>query len=262
VFFNWLVTVFPIEMRDGWCSVRADLLQWLAIAIAFGLAALYGDGTSHPESAAVLYISAMAAAVLVTLMAADRFRAVSRGVSREWSETLGSMVGRFVPLALAWLLAAGVSAGVAVIAQTAVIILLRNTDAVLPASWAMQKVVYWTLMTRFCFVPFLTALNRRRELDPARTPGLTWPAPLPRLMWPLAASSAMSDGLRWRLAPYLVLALEAPAAVLLAPAALRLPLLVLLQLVSFTALAVLFGYYERRLPVVLETRSKTDGALH
>jgi hypothetical protein len=66
----------------------------------------------------------------------------------------------------------------------------------------------------------------------------------------------MSAGLRWRLVPYLVLALEAPTAVLLAPASLRLPLLVVLQLLCFTALAVLFDFYERRVEAFLRDGSR------
>ena len=33
MFLHWLVTVFPVEMREGWNLVRPDLLVWIAVAI-------------------------------------------------------------------------------------------------------------------------------------------------------------------------------------------------------------------------------------
>ena len=88
------------------------------------------------------------------------------------------------------------------------------------------------------------------DVPPATQPGLTmlWSAdtparPFAMLVWPLSASRRATDGRRWHIAPYIVLMIAAPLPAVFAPRYLHIPLVVVLMLVSWTAVAVIFRRY-------------------
>ena len=66
------------------------------------------------------------------------------------------------------------------------------------------------------------------------------------LVWPLLASSKLSDGVRWRVAPYLALPYLAMIATSLLPGIAQLAALVLGELLKLVTLAVLFRYFVAR----------------
>jgi len=240
MFLRWLFKVFPGEMLGGWSLVRPDLSLWILVALASTGASL-APGTAAGGLAPALAAIPLLLLLIVTVTV--KFDAAARGVEAPWGDVFERFFARVLLLLAASAASLAMCVGAAIVTRAAVIILMRNAEAMPLASMVLGVIIYITLLARFSFVPFLAVLDRHADLEL----GGGKLAPLTRLVWPLLASSRMTDGLRWRLAPYVVL-LNLGSAVALLPPPVRIPFLLAWQFVQLTAQAVLFHHYRERRP--------------
>jgi len=101
------------------------------------------------------------------------------------------------------------------------------------------------VLVHFSFLPFLVILLERASIPPSLW---QWSrgAALAPMFWPLTASSRMTEGIRWRLAFYMLLGRVVPAGALLVPPAGLVPVLVFAMLFLMTVQAVFFLHYRTR----------------
>ena len=66
------------------------------------------------------------------------------------------------------------------------------------------------------------------------------------LIWPFPASDRLSDGVRWRVAPYLALPYLVVILINLTPGAMQMVALLLGEILKLTTMAVLFRYFAVR----------------
>jgi hypothetical protein len=191
---------------------------------------------------------ALAPAVLV--IAGIRFDALSRERAASWGDVARVARRRLLPALAAWLLAAGLGLALSLVAQTGALLAFKtgnqDFESVRVVSVVVQRFVFIVVLVRFAFVPFVVALSDFGHWRPAQSGKSIVRALAYRIGWPLIASSAMTRDVRWRVLPYLVLGIYAPAAAGLAPPVLRAVASFALHLLSFTALAAMFGHYDER----------------
>lgn len=260
MFARWLFAVFPREMLRGWRLVRADAFFWGSLACALALvgamydpAAATSTDTQAPAPLLLSLLATVARVVLfpiVLVIASLRFAASSEERASSWSDVLSTVMQRALPALGEWILAAGLSAAIAALAATGtgsvVSMVTTDEDVLALLIGVVRTAVFIACMVRFAFVPFLIALERHDELFALRGSRGAVSDAVFRFAWPLSVSNRLTASLRWRLLPYIVLGIYAPAAAGQVPDAWQAVASVVLHLVAFTALAVLFRYYAER----------------
>jgi hypothetical protein len=248
VFFRWLFTRFPLEMRRAWQLVQRDLSLWLALFGLLALVAVYGAealGNRTDAPLALLWLTIVPlfinflAVVLFDAAASDRELGLSNISDLLWDRGL-AFVGYVILTGLVLFGAAGA-------VQGGLFLLLRDSEIVIPVSWLVGFLVAMTLRVRFCFVPFLVILHRAEAVrgsvaGQARSP-LAASIPPALTPWPLIASDRLGETVRWSIAPYVVIAELGALPSLLVPPAFVLPALIIGQVLILTARGVLFHYF-------------------
>ena len=256
--FRWLLSVFPRELRLAWPRIAPDAFVWCTVAALLTvlpyvelLIAPVGAGpegsTTWPRMASALVaLARIAAPPLVFVVAAARFASPARR-NRSWASVGSLAARRTVPALAAWAAASALAIFISMIAQWAVLAVLSEMEgtkqAMGPLSKACRIFIYVSVMARFAFVPFIVALERRDTAPERRRSRGAFGAAAYLLAWPLIESWARTQALAWRLFPYALLLIYAPVAAGFVSPAAHAPASFLLQLVSFTALAVLFNHY-------------------
>jgi len=256
---RWLLSVFPRETRLGWQRLASDAFVWCAVAavltilpylefsvgpagVAEGVA-----GVAARVLSAALALLRIAAPPLVFVVAAARFTSLDMEEHRAWRAVGRIARRRTLPALAAWLTSSALALTVSLVAQSAAIAVLSEmqgaTPALAPLSAACRIFIYVSLMARFAFVPFIVALERRDDSTERRRKRGKLGASAYWLAWPLVESWGRTRARALRLLPYVFLVIYAPIGAGFVWAALRTPASFLLQLVSFTALAVLFNHY-------------------
>jgi hypothetical protein len=255
MFINWLLTVFPVEMTSGWRLVSRDLVLWLFIATISALLAALAAST-HGHAPPALTIIQGLAPLLVTFLAAAKFDAAARESAVNWGDLGKLLISRGLPLfwyaAVAGLVAHFPARLVAIVTGE----LLRDTPMGQVIPTAFSAVILISLLARFSFVPFMAVLLEGEEVQsklPATRLGF-----LRAILWPLFASDHLSDGYRWRIAPYVALPYLIDIAVNLTPGVAQILALTVGQLIKMMALAVVYRYYAARWKAV--SQSETAGA--
>jgi hypothetical protein len=253
---RWLLGVFPRELRAGWNHLAADAPVWCGFALVLTVLA-YADPFLAPAPTAngvrALPVEALANAValvrafippLVFVVAAARF-SCSRSEDRSWAFVRRLAWRRTVPALIAWSAASATALGVSLVAQLALIMALSESGGSSVSSGQISSLarmlVFTSVLARFAFVPFLVVLERRDAARPGAQP--QGALLVRRVTWPLSESWARTQSTAWPMFPYVFLAFYAPVAAAFLPAAAGAPAAFVLQLLSFTALAVIFDFY-------------------
>lgn len=249
MFTRWLLNTLPVELAAGWRIVRTDLGLWLVVAMFPGLMTAAAARAEGGPSARLGLLTILAL-VLLSMLAIVKFDAAAHGRRLPLDDTLGRALRRILPYLAAFASVALITLGAGWLAEEGVLIATRGTPVSTFAAAAVSTVIYLSLLVRYAFWPYLAVLDRRPDLDRQAVAYGTWMAPLAAVGWPLMASSAMTAGYRWRLAPYVVLMGLGPSLTAAAPPALRPPLATLWWIVQLTLQAVIFNHYRNRLGVV------------
>ncbi|MEE8311175.1 MAG: hypothetical protein V3R77_02885 [Candidatus Binatia bacterium] len=249
MFTRWLLNTLPGELAAGWRIVRADLGLWLVMAMLPGLMTAASVRAVDGPSARLGLVTILAL-VLLSMLAIVKFDAAAHGRRLPLDDALGRIPGRILPYLAAFASVAVITLGAGWLAEEGVLIATRGTPVSTFAAAAVSTVIYLTLLVRYAFWPYLAVLDRRPDLDQRALAGGKWLAPLAVVGWPLMASSAMTAGHGWRLAPYVVLMGLGPSLTAAAPLTLRPPLAALWWIVQLTLQAVIFNHYRERLGVV------------
>jgi hypothetical protein len=243
VFLHWLVTVFPGEMRSGWQLLRPDLAIWIVVALVTVASPFIVGTTGGVRTSLAGLILSQAAGLLIVVVQSVRFNQNAAGQGGTWSEALARSAARLIPAAFYATLAVLVASGATALVRQSLVVLLRDTPVAPFATACVSAVILVSLLTMFAFVPFFATLSKRDEIGAERLAGTPWLRPFAMLVWPLSASRRATDGRRWHIAPYIVLMIAAPLPAVFAPRYLHIPLVVVLMLVSWTAVAVIFRRY-------------------
>jgi len=249
MFTRWLLNTLPVELAAAWRLVRADLGLWLVVALLPGLMTAASMRAVGGPSARLGLVTILAL-VLLSLLAIVKFDAAANGRSLALDDALVRALRRILPYLASFASVALITLGAGWLAEEGVLIITRGTPVSTFAAAAVSTVIYLSLLVRYAFWSYLVVLDRRLELDPRAVAGGTWLEPLAVIGWPLMASSAMTEGHRWRLAPYVVLMGLGPTLTAAAPPALRPPLATVWWMVQLTLQAVIFNHYCERLGVV------------
>lgn len=243
MFLHWLVTVFPGEMRSGWQLLRPDLAIWVLVAFLTVISPFIVGTTGGASTSLVGLVASQIAGLLIVVLQSVRFEQHASGQSAPWSESLGQAAARLIPAAFYATLAVLVASGATAMVRQSLSVLLRDTPVAPFATACVSAVILVSLLATFAFVPFFATLAKRSEISAERLAETTWLRPFATLLWPLSASRRATDGHRWKIAPYIVLMIAAPLPAVFAPRFLHIPLVVVLMLVSWTAVAVIFRRY-------------------
>jgi len=254
---RWLLFVFPRELRLAWRRLAEDAFVWCCIAATLTvlpyLELLLGPAGPDDRSVGaarglfvLIAFVRIAAPPLVFVIAAGRFASSEVG-DRSWPAVGRLAVRRTIPALAAWLAASALALVVSLFAQSAAIAVLSQMDgtkqAVAPLSAVCRIFIYVSLMARFAFVPFIVALEQRDRKGREQGTRGTIGRGVYVLAWPLVESWARTQALAWRLFPYALSVIYAPLAAGFVWPPVRAPASFMLQVVSFTALAVLFDHY-------------------
>jgi hypothetical protein len=243
VFLNWLVTVFPGEMRSGWQLLRPDLPIWTLVALLTVVSPFLVGTAGGAQTSFAGLIASQAAGLLIVVLQSVRFEQHASGLSAPWSHSLARAAARLVPAAFFATLAVLVASGATAMVRQSLSVLLRDTPVAPFATACVSAVILVSLLATFAFVPFFATLAKRDEISADRIAATAWLRPFAMAVWPLSASRRATDGHRWRIAPYIVLMIAAPLPAVFAPRFLHIPLVVVLMLVSWTAVAAIFRRY-------------------
>ena len=250
---RWLFTVFPREMAHAWRLLQPDVVFWFALAGS--LATLGHTGASLPAGPAALILNRFVLFVVVLLLAAARFDAASNARREPWAVQLAGVARKFPFTAFSLFLAGTVSVAFAVALGTAAVLLFQGTEAAILGPRAVGRIAFVVLFVRFAFVPYVVALAGPGLLPAGPRYASTIGRRIFRAIWPLVISNRLTETRRWRIAPYLLLAIYAPQGAGLAQGVARPALSFALHLVSFTALAALFDHYSERVRSALAASS-------
>jgi hypothetical protein len=249
VFLSWFFSIFPRELAHSWRLVRRDLMLWVAMATLLSLATIgiaqqqpgTPDGAPTAPDAFIALVGIVGMLVMATLPPV-LFLAAAARETLDWGDVGRRIAGRVLPLLAYFLLAALLSWAAASTVLLVTASLLKGTPVAPAVSGTLASIILVSILCAFAFLPFLILLSDREK-----TPEDLWSTPrlplLGRLLWPMIASARMTDGLRWRIAPYVVLNFVAPRLAPLAPVDFLLPALVAALLVSLVGLAVQFDYW-------------------
>lgn len=228
-------------MRSGWHLVSRNLVLWVAVA-AFSALVTALAASMHGQAPPTVTILQGLFPVLVTFLAVSKFDAAARNAQSEWGQLGILLLSRGLPLLGFAVVATLITRVPQSLAYHAIAALLGGTPFQHAISEIFSVVIYISLLARFCFIPFLVVLQRHGDLADTVLPRgrLSRPA---ALLWPFIASDKMSDGVRWRVAPYLALPYLTAIAVSLVPGIAQGLVLVLGEILKLVALAVVFRYY-------------------
>lgn len=246
MFLRWLLTVFPAEMRQGWLLVRPDLVLWLAMfaLVAVATMSLPPPGGDQAPPALPFFV-AVVAGLMTTMLPAVLFAAQVEGRQLTWGPVLLLMAQKAAPLVAYALAAVAIAWSAEALMLVAVSFALGESPALIPVSTVAGLVILVSILVRYSFLPFLVILLRREHV-----PVVLWQwdraAAVAGLFWPLTTSARMTEGLRWRLAPYTLLGQVLPLVAALAPGASRLPVSILVLLVVTVVQGVIFLHYQQR----------------
>jgi hypothetical protein len=245
VFARWLLNIFPTEVRHSWRLVQRDLALWVALAALLSVAIV---GMPQPEQGPnIATFVTLVAAILTTSLPPLLFRAAALDLTLQWPNVLSTIAIRFLPLTIYSVVAIILAQGLASVVRIGTLTLTQGTPFGVPLSVGLATVVLATLFLQFLFMPFFVLLYQREDIpEELWQIGPEWAAPLTKWLWPLVASARLGDGIRWKVLPYLVISRVAPLAALLVPATLLLAAMVVSQLVSLWAMAVIFDYFRLR----------------
>jgi len=190
---------------------------------------------------------------IVAILQPMLFSAAAEARAWSWRSLWDVFVHRGIATVYFLTLAVTISYGAGALAMAGVYTMLDQTPVRPYAAIIVSIVITVTLLTRFCFVLFLAVLSSRDQVESGHAKSKI--SRLASLIgWPLVASSRMTENIRWSLAPYVILSIAAPLPAVFTPPMVRLPLIVVLLLVSFTAMAVLFDYYRQALTELSESK--------
>ncbi len=240
MFVRWFFTVFPREMAQAWHLMRPALVVWLALSATLALLTSYTTTVTTGGADLVLVRAAFSRLVIVaTAWVLDRSTA---GRPLEPAELFGLYL-RKVPALLGYgAIAFGLCLAARALTLAAVVMVLGGGDGGLLAGRALSLAVYYTLLVRFCFFPFLVVLAERGKFDALTAPAEGLARRAAYLAWPLFVSDRLGEGRRWGLLPYVVLISLAPAWAGSAGTA----ALAAGEWLAFMAYAVLFAHYKAR----------------
>ncbi len=243
MFLNWLLTVFPAQMAQGWLLVRRDLVLWIALFTLMSLAAVTVPN-DPAEGFSLATLVHTATALLATLLPAILFRAASRSEEVDWSDVLELIGRRMLPLLLYSGLGVFVVLGASSLVGVGAFTLLNGTPLQMPVTVFASTLVLITLLVRLCFLPFFAVLHTNADLP--ELGGRFGDHPLLRTVaWPLLASSRLGEHVRWSVTPYVIISRLGPLAALTVPTNLLLPFLVVWQIFMLVAQAVLYNYFDK-----------------
>lgn len=241
MFINWLLTVFPVEMRQGWQLVRRNLALWLVVAILSALLTALIHSGQH-GAVPINPILQVLAHLLVLFLAIAKLDAAARNSPLGAGDFLHLLAARGPLLVFYAVLAGPVTVLPARFVYYVLAALLAGTPMAEQVATGFSMIILISLLARFCFAPFLVTLHRRTDLAGAAPVEGVWSA-VKALIWPLATSDEITNGVRWRLAPYLALPYLMEIAVRLAPEIAQLPALVAINLVTVVTYAVQYRYF-------------------
>ncbi|MFQ5352660.1 MAG: hypothetical protein ACE5D3_06270 [Candidatus Binatia bacterium] len=240
---NWLLTVFPREMKQAFRLVRPDLVLWISLSALMSLASATANLGAESGNLAVLVT--VPVAVLMMFLPVVLFDAAHRGVQLSWSGVFEVFVRKAGPLVLYGLAAGGLCAGAATLAIAGVAILARGNENLPGLATLVSALAYIAVVIRFCFVPFVVVLGDRQTLLERLHPATSWGTGLATWLWPLFVSNRLGENLRWRIVPYVLLTHLGPLTVRAVPPEFHVPFLVAWHIVMLTAQAVFFDYFLR-----------------
>jgi hypothetical protein len=256
VFFSWLLSIFPREIAYSWRLVRRDLLLWVALATLLSLASIGiaqtavvpgggggpGAGAEAVAPSPVLALIGVLGMLVMATLPPVLFLAAARRETLQWADVGRRIAGRILPLFAYFLIAALLSWGAASLVLISAAQLLQGTPVAGPASGTLASIILVSILCAFAFLPFLVLLSDRSEL-----PESLWEVPyvpaIGQVFWPLFASARMTVGLRWSIAPYVILNFVAPRLAPAVPVAVLLPAMVGGLIISLVSLAVEFDYW-------------------
>ncbi len=274
MFTRWLLTVLPADMRAGWRLVSANLPLWIGLATLAALsapvaAAFQADATSL--GLRFVGLAAILVGLAKDIAGVSLFDDAFHRRDTDWSRAASLVLRRAVPFVLCVTLTVGGSLIAAELVMSAVAVTLENTPLSEPMVPVFGILIYVTLLARFAFVPFLVVIrtfdtlpswlrekpsdmtshhanNSAAQAANYQVPLLArLPASLAKLIWPFVASTKLTDGMRWRLAPYLGLVYLMRFAGRDLPDGTQVLFAAATFIVGLTAQAVLFSYYCLRL---------------
>lgn len=248
MFLSWLFSIFPRELAFSWRLLRRDLPLWIALATLLSLATIgIAQYTAVPEGevaqpplflAIIRFLSALVMSTLPPVL----FSAAARDETLDWVAVGQRIAGRVLPLFLYFAIAGLLALAASSLVFIASAQLLEGTPVAPAASGTLSSIILISILCTFAFLPYFVLLSDREQ-----TPGALWETPrvaeFGHLFWPLIASARSTEGLRWSLAPYVVLNFVAPRLAPLVPTNVLLPAMVVGLLVSLIALAVTFDYW-------------------
>lgn len=244
MFLRWLFTVLPQEMRQGWAYLRPDLVLWLALAALVAVATMAMPPPSDAPPPALPFLIGVTSGLLTTMLPAVLFTAQLEGRQLTWVPVLLLMARKAAPL-VAYAI---VAIFLAWSAETAMLVgaswALGESPVMIPLSVVAGLVILVSILLRYTFMPFLVILLERDKLPPELWQWQRFPALAP-VFWPLTASARLTEGSRWRLAPYTFLQQALPLAATFAPGSLVMPAAVVAMLVLMTMQGVFFLHYRR-----------------
>jgi hypothetical protein len=245
VFLRWLFTTFPQEMRQGWAYLRPDLVLWLGLSalLAVAMMAVPSPGEEAPRT--LPYVIAAVSALVNMMLPAILFTAQLESRQLTWGPVL-SLMARKAPPLIAYSLVGFVLAFGAYSAMAVSMTLgLGNTELLIPVTEVVGFVILLSIIVRYSFLPFLVVLTERDQVPPALWQWQRF-VQLAPLFWPLTASARMTEGLRWRLVFFTMLAPAVRSAAALLPAPLVLPAAMGALVLATVVQGVFFHHYRRR----------------
>jgi len=240
---HWLWSVFPAEMKQGWRLVRPDLLLWVALSALLAVAALTvpagQDSRAHILPALVGLTTALLTATLPPVL----FTAAVTAREVTWGQVWRYLLLRAPILLIYWFVALLVALVPAVAVALTIRAAAGDSTAQAPLTAFGALLVFLIFTVRFSFLPFLTILYEREQIAEALVWNISRAPVLGALAWPLVASARLTENLRWRLLPYVLLIGIVPQLARVSESALLLPTQVVCQLAALTIQAVLYGYF-------------------
>ncbi len=245
MFTNWLLTVFPAEMKRGWDVVRVNLGLWLALStlitvVRHSLPQTAADDRTLAIGLTVAGTLATLAILVATITLLDH---AARGQRATSEKIISTCLSRALPLFVYAMVTVATCSGAASLIMLGVRLLIADTPIVDNTAAALGMLIYLSLLVRFCFFPYFTVLRSRGELEKGLLPETGAGRALGLVVWPLVASARLGDGIRWRILPYVALPYALRLAVSGFPAAFSVPLDIAYWIVVLVTQAVLLNYF-------------------